>query len=192
MNATIWYCLLCISCLWFTCMASSSASDFWWNWSFQSNGNALQCQVEVFLIHVHPIGDRQISTSSRNILIHVIPKIVKIHFVFLIAVNRRRTINIWSCFGTKNLMYASILYTISGTMLRTHQFQGLWPLDIESMLKKNLWYIGSIIKFKGLLPIEIEVFFRYWVHYRSVILGYKDIEAKSFDDVHDISAMYGI
>ncbi len=63
--------------------------------------------------------------------------IVKVYFVVFIAVNRRRTWNTGSWFGTKNYVLASISYTISGTILRTIQKDSLCTLDIVLISKKN-------------------------------------------------------
>ncbi len=71
--------------------------------------------------------------SSRNILVHVITVMVKVHFTIFIAVNRRRTWNTCSCFGTENhISYTvTISYTISGTILRTLQKDSLYCFDFE-------------------------------------------------------------
>ncbi len=55
--------------------------------------------------------------------------------------------------------------------------------------------IGYDIQFRRSLytryVFDIEVFIRYRVQYRIAISGYKDIEGKNFDIVHDISAISG-
>ncbi len=76
-------------------------------WSLQRNGKAFQSPVEVFWIEVQPIwntiqelmdwsriGSREL--SCRNILVHEITMIVKVHFTIFIAVTGRRTWKTWS------------------------------------------------------------------------------------------------
>ncbi len=139
------------STLFWCCLMCSLLKGYpWWNRSFQRNWKALQSQVEAFLIDVHPIwyttqkvmrwsriGSRDL--SCRNILVHVITLIVKVHFVIFIAVNWLRTWN--TCFGTKNYILASILYTKSGTILRTLQKHALWTIDSVLISNKNLLYL---------------------------------------------------
>jgi hypothetical protein len=70
-----------------------------------------------------------------------------------------------------------------------------------SISKKTLRYISTIfidmydIQFRGSLypryVFDIDVLFRYRVRCRIAISGYKDIEGKNFDVVHDIGAMSG-
>jgi hypothetical protein len=109
--------------------------------SLQRNGKALQSQVEVFLIDVHPIWNttqelmnwsriRSRELSCRNILVHEVTMMVKVHVAIFIAVTRRRTWNTWSCLGTHHHVYAmaSISYTISYTILRTLQKDALCHL----------------------------------------------------------------
>jgi hypothetical protein len=81
--------------------------------SFRRLGEDLHCQVDVLWSHVHPIwhtiqalcngsrlGSREL--PGRNILVHIITVIVKVHFAIFNAVNRRRTWNTCSCFGTNS------------------------------------------------------------------------------------------
>ncbi len=104
-----------------------------------------------FWSHVHPIwhtiqelfnGSRfgNGELPSRNILVHVITVIVKVHFTIFIAVNRRWTWNTCSSFGTKNHKSYTISYSISGTIFRTLQKDRLCTLDIVSISKENLRY----------------------------------------------------
>jgi hypothetical protein len=119
--------------------------------SFRRIGEAFHCQVDVFWGHVRPIGHTtqelcnwsslgSKELPSRNFLVHVITWIVKVHFAIFIAVNRRRTWNTGSCFGTKNYILASISYTISGTILRTLQKDALCKLDIVLVSTKKRRY----------------------------------------------------
>jgi hypothetical protein len=118
-----------------------------WNRSLQGNGKALQSPVEVFWIEVQPIwnttqelmnwsriGSREL--SCRNILVHEITMIVKVHFAIFIAVTGRQTWKTWSCVGTPHHISASISYTI----LRTLQNDALCTLDIDTISKKNRRY----------------------------------------------------
>ena len=75
-----------------------------WSWSLQRNGKAFQSPVEVIWIEVQPIwntiqefmdGSREL--SCRNILVHEITMIVKVHFAIFIAVTGRRTWKTGSC-----------------------------------------------------------------------------------------------
>ncbi len=105
-------------------------------------------------------------------------------------------------FRTDHHKYASISSTISSkissTLLRTLQSQALSHLRYRRFW---LWYrrktfdIGYDIKFRRSLytryVFDIEVFIRYRVQYRIAISGYKDIEVKNFDVVHDIGKMSG-
>ncbi len=119
--------------------------------SFRRIGETLHCQVDDFWSNVHPIryiiqelcsgfrlGSKEL--PSRNMFVHAITLIVKVHFAILIAINRKRSWNTGSCFGTKNYILASISGTISGTILRTLQKDPLCTLDIVSISKKNLRY----------------------------------------------------
>jgi hypothetical protein len=92
--------------------------------SFWRIEDALYCQVDVFWSHVHPIwhsiqelchgsrlGYREL--PSRNVLVHVITVIVKVHFTTFIAVNRRWTWNTYFFFfGTKIIILSYIVYDI--------------------------------------------------------------------------------
>jgi hypothetical protein len=112
--------------------------------------------------HGSRLGSKEL--PSRNILVHVIMLMIRVHFVIFIAVNRRRTWNTCSCFGTKHFALASMSYTISGTILRTLQKDPLYTFDILSISKKNL---------------------RYWVRYSNWTLFVHSIyiRYRSFDSI---------
>ncbi len=131
------------------------------------------------LCHASRLGSKELSFSSRNILVRV----VKVHFTIFLAVSRRRTWNTGSCFGTKNYILASILGTISGTILRTLQKDALWILDIVSIKNKNLryWVRYSIsMLFVHLICIQYRGFDSIFGKISNIIdrisiSGYKDI-----------------
>ena len=61
--------------------------------------------------------------------------------------------------------------------------------------RRKTFDIGYDIQFRRSLytryVFDIEVFIKYRVQYRITITGYKDIEGKNFDVIHDIGAMSG-
>jgi hypothetical protein len=170
-----------------------------------------QSQVKVFWIEVQPIwnttqelmdwsriGNREL--SCRNILVHEITMIVKVHFTIFIAaaVTGRRTWKTWSCVGTLHHISVSISctisYTISYTILRTQQKDPLWLLDIDTISKKIRRYrlrFSNSTLFGTRYWYDVEVFFRNRVRYRTAISGYTDIKGKNFDVVKDIGAISG-
>ena len=133
--------------------------------------------------------------SSQNILIHEITVIVKVHFTVFIAVDRRRTRNTWSCFGTNYHISYPISYTISGTILRTLQSDCLWLFDIGIDIEEKPSISGTIFKFRALWLYDIgtisKFLHRYRIRYRIAISGYKEIEGQNFDVVQDIGIISG-
>ncbi len=140
----------------------------WWNQSFQRIWTALQCQVQVFWSHVHPIwhfsqelcnrsrfGIREL--PSRNILVHVITKFVKIHFVVFIASRGRQARSTWSCFELKiNSRYRyRMRYRVPNWGRFLEEEGSLPPLiskPFSSILKKTTSVCRHDIQFQGSLP----------------------------------------
>jgi hypothetical protein len=122
-----------------------------WTRPLQRNGKAFQSPIEVFWIEVQPIWNAtqelmdwsridSRELSCRNILVHEITMIIKVHFTIFIAGTGRRTSKTWSCVGTLNHISTLISCTISYTILRTLQKDPLWALDNGTISKKNRRY----------------------------------------------------
>jgi ribosomal protein S4E len=133
------------------------------------------------------------SVPGRNILVHVITVIVKVHFAIFIAINRRGTLapvlELKIIFHTRYRVRYRVRYWGRSKKI-------LCIFDIVSISKENLRYRVRYSKtiatlFVHAICIRYRNFIRYRVQKCITISGYKDIKGKNFDGVHDIGAMSG-